>query len=152
MVFPWQSSAVVIWGTRLRDDWYRRLIGADPVLDEHRRWVPSHRVHDQWHPPRQHPEDVHVALDRGATGYRPGHSWLDVPVYDHKGRIRHDGGVVRDAPGMYLLGANVLRRRRSSYIHGAEQDTADLAAHLHGYLDTRAAFPRLHLARPSVSA
>jgi putative flavoprotein involved in K+ transport len=70
-----------------------------------------------------------------ATGYRPDYSWLDVPVLDHKGRIRHDGGVVRDAPGMYLLGANVLRRRRSSFIHGAERDTEDLAEHLTGYLD-----------------
>ncbi|MDP9463902.1 MAG: NAD(P)-binding domain-containing protein, partial [Actinomycetota bacterium] len=36
-----------------------------------------------------------------ATGYRPDYSWLDVPVLDRKGRIRHDGGVVSDAPGMY---------------------------------------------------
>ena len=70
-----------------------------------------------------------------ATGYRPDYSWLDVPVLDRKGRTRHDGGVVRDAPGMYLLGANVLRRRRSSFINGAEQDTADLADHLAAYLD-----------------
>jgi putative flavoprotein involved in K+ transport len=70
-----------------------------------------------------------------ATGYRPDYSWLDVPVLDRKGRIRHDGGVVRDAPGMYLLGANVLRRRRSSFINGAEQDTADLTDHLAAYLD-----------------
>ena len=70
-----------------------------------------------------------------ATGYRPDYSWLDIPVLDRKGRIRQDGGVVRDAPGMYLLGANVLRRRRSSFINGAEQDTADLADHLAGYLD-----------------
>ena len=71
-----------------------------------------------------------------ATGYRPDHSWLDVPVFDHRGRIRHDGGVVRDAPGMYLLGANLLRRRRSSFIHGAESDTEDLSSHLHSYLDS----------------
>ena len=70
-----------------------------------------------------------------ATGYRPDYSWLDVPVLDRKGRIRHDGGVVTDAPGMYLLGANLLRRRRSSFINGAEADTAELAAHLHTYLD-----------------
>ena len=70
-----------------------------------------------------------------ATGYRPDYSWLDVPVLDRKGRIRHDGGVVRDAPGMYLVGVNVLRRRRSSFINGAEQDTADLADHLAMYLD-----------------
>ena len=28
-----------------------------------------------------------------ATGYRPDYSWLDVPVLDRKGQIRHDGGV-----------------------------------------------------------
>ena len=32
-----------------------------------------------------------------ATGYRPDYSWLDVPVLDRKGRIRHDGGVVEGA-------------------------------------------------------
>ena len=72
-----------------------------------------------------------------ATGYRPDHAWLDVAVLDHRGRIRHDGGVVTDAPGMYLLGANLLRRRRSSYISGADADTAELATHLHGHLDHR---------------
>ena len=29
-----------------------------------------------------------------ATGFRPDYSWLDVPVLDRKGRLRHDGGVV----------------------------------------------------------
>ncbi|HEY5874177.1 MAG TPA: hypothetical protein VIT64_02705, partial [Ilumatobacteraceae bacterium] len=51
-------------------------------------------------------------------------------------RIRHDGGVVRDAPGMYLLGANFLRRRRSSFIHGAESDTDELSSHLQRHLDS----------------
>ncbi len=70
-----------------------------------------------------------------ATGYRPDYRWLDVPVLDRKGRIRHDGGVVTGAPGMYVLGASLLRRRRSSYINGAAADTAELAAHLHRHLD-----------------
>ncbi|MDP6081300.1 MAG: NAD(P)-binding domain-containing protein, partial [Arenicellales bacterium] len=56
-----------------------------------------------------------------ATGFHPDYDWLHVPVFDRKGRIRHDGGVV-DAPGMYLLGVNFLRRRKSSFIHGAEDD------------------------------
>ncbi len=38
-----------------------------------------------------------------ATGFRPDYSWLDVPVLDEKGRLRHDGGVV-DSPGLYALG------------------------------------------------
>jgi len=45
-----------------------------------------------------------------ATGYRPDYSWLEVPVVDRKGRLRHDGGVV-SLPGMYLMGTQFLRRR-----------------------------------------
>jgi putative flavoprotein involved in K+ transport len=64
-----------------------------------------------------------------ATGYRPDYSWLDVPVLDRKGRIRHDGGVLA-APGMYVMGLPFMRRRKSSFIDGAGEDAADLAAHL----------------------
>ena len=49
-------------------------------------------------------------------------------MLDHKGRLRHDGGIA--APGLYALGLNFMRRRRSSYIHGAEDDVRDLTAHL----------------------
>jgi putative flavoprotein involved in K+ transport len=71
-----------------------------------------------------------------ATGYRADYSWLDVPVLDAKGRLRHDGGVV-DAPGLYAMGLTFMRRRKSSFIHGAEDDARDLAAHLWQYLDGR---------------
>jgi putative flavoprotein involved in K+ transport len=73
-----------------------------------------------------------------ATGYRPDHRWVDLPVFDHRGRIRHRGGVVDDAPGVYVLGLNVLRRRRSTFIGGAAGDTAELADHLHRQLDKTA--------------
>ncbi len=64
-----------------------------------------------------------------ATGCRPDFSWLDVPVFDHRGRLLHDGGVTR-WPGLYVLGLPMLRRRRSTYLDGARCDAADLAAHL----------------------
>jgi putative flavoprotein involved in K+ transport len=64
-----------------------------------------------------------------ATGFRPDFSWLDVPVFDHRGRLQHDGGVTR-WPGLYVLGLPMLRRRRSTYLDGARSDAADLAAHL----------------------
>ena len=64
-----------------------------------------------------------------ATGVRPDFSWLDVPVFDHRGRLLHDGGVAR-WPGLYALGLPLLRRRRSTYIDGARADAEDLAAHL----------------------
>jgi putative flavoprotein involved in K+ transport len=72
-----------------------------------------------------------------ATGFRPDYSWLDVPVLDRKGFIRHDGGVA-EFPGIYVLGLPFLRRRKSSFIHGAEDDARDICDHLCQYLDETA--------------
>jgi putative flavoprotein involved in K+ transport len=72
-----------------------------------------------------------------ATGFRPDHSWLDIPVRDRTGHIRHDGGVVTGAPGLYVLGMPVLRTRASTYIHGAGADSEALAGHLHSFLGSR---------------
>ena len=68
-----------------------------------------------------------------ATGFRPDYAWLDVPVVDEKGRLRHDGGAV-ESPGLYALGLPVLRRRKSTFIHGIEEDARDVIDHLGGYL------------------
>jgi putative flavoprotein involved in K+ transport len=65
-----------------------------------------------------------------ATGFRPDLSWVELPVFDEAGRLAHDGGVVVGADGVYFLGATFLRRRKSSFIHGAADDTCDLADHL----------------------
>jgi putative flavoprotein involved in K+ transport len=64
-----------------------------------------------------------------ATGFRPDFSWVDVPVFDHRGRLLHEGGVTR-WPGLYVLGLPMLRRRRSTYLDGARCDAADLSVHL----------------------
>lgn len=71
-----------------------------------------------------------------ATGFRPDLSWVDLPVFGPGGGLHHDGGVC-GAPGVYALGSTFLRRRRSSFIHGAAADTADLADHLAGHLSGR---------------
>ena len=73
-----------------------------------------------------------------ATGFRPDYSWLDVPVLDRKGQLRHDGGVV-ESPGMYLMGIQFLRRRKSALIDGAGDDARDLSDHLASYLDGQVA-------------
>jgi len=70
-----------------------------------------------------------------ATGFRPDFSWLQMPVFDARGRLRHDGGVV--APGLYVLGLNFMRRRKSSFIHGAEDDVRELGEQLLAGLDLR---------------
>ena len=79
--------------------------------------------------------DLRSGRDRHRSSGRPAtariYSWLDLPVFDRKGRIRHDGGDRRRRmPGLYLLGANLLRTRRSSYIDGAAPTPRRLAEHL----------------------
>jgi len=68
-----------------------------------------------------------------ATGFRPDYSWLDVPVLDRKGKLIHDGGVVA-SPGLYTLGLTFLRKRKSSFIHGAQDDATHITQHLSAYL------------------
>lgn len=94
--------------------------------------------------PTRAPESPRLSLDLAsgeirsivwATGFRPDYRWLDVPgVLDRKGRLIHDGGVV-NAPRLYAIGLPVLRRRKSTFIHGAEDDARDLVAHLAASLD-----------------
>ncbi len=74
-----------------------------------------------------------IATILWATGGRPDYSWLDVDVLDAKGRLRHDGGVV-DSPGLYALGLPVLRRRRSTFLHGVDDDAHAVVEHLAGHL------------------
>lgn len=96
-------------------------------------------------PPTRVPESTRLQLDlrRGeiraivwATGFRPDYGWLDVPVVDAKGQLRHEGGVV-DSPGLYALGLPVLRRRRSTFINGIEDDAREVIDHLARYLAVR---------------
>jgi putative flavoprotein involved in K+ transport len=72
-----------------------------------------------------------------ATGYRPDYRWLEVPVLDHKGMIRHDGGIT-SSPGLYLMGAPFMRRRKSTLIDGAGDDARELSGHLASYIGARA--------------
>jgi putative flavoprotein involved in K+ transport len=69
-----------------------------------------------------------------ATGFRPDYRWLDLPVFNFRGEIEHEGGVVRGAPGVYAIGLPVLRRRKSTFIIGAQDDARELAAHLVRFL------------------
>ena len=117
------------------------------LLDTFDDWARSHSRDAEVGPPERFepsrvPAASRLALDLRsgeirsiiwATGFRPDYSWLDVPVVDRKGHLRHDGGVV-DAPGLYAIGLPVLRRRKSTFIHGAEDDARELIDHLARYL------------------
>jgi putative flavoprotein involved in K+ transport len=68
-----------------------------------------------------------------ATGFRRLYPWLQVPVLDARGEIRHEGGVT-PSPGLYVIGLYFLRRRKSSFIDGVGDDAIELTAHLATYL------------------
>lgn len=119
----------------LIDEWARSN-GVDGTVEPPHRLQPT-RVEDA--PPLgMDLASGKIATIVWAAGYRPDYSWLEVPVLDRKGMIRHDGGVV-DVPGLYLMGATFLRRRKSTLIDGAGDDARDLSAHLASYLDARVA-------------
>ena len=121
------------------------------LLDTIDEWATETGLDGEVSDPERHEptfidENPQLTLDLGsgeietvvwATGYRSDYSWLEVPVLDRKGEIRHDGGIVRDAPGLYRIGLNFLRRRKSSFIHGAGDDARDLTSHLANYLSSR---------------
>ncbi len=69
-----------------------------------------------------------------ATGYRPNHSWMDVPVFDARGHLRHNNGAC-PSPGLFVLGLPVLRRRRSHHIAGADVDTQHISSLIHQHLN-----------------
>jgi putative flavoprotein involved in K+ transport len=68
-----------------------------------------------------------------ATGYRPHHPWLHVPVLDAGGAIRQYRGVT-PAPGLYVVGQRFQHRRDSGFIDGAQYDSAAVVDHLCGNL------------------
>jgi putative flavoprotein involved in K+ transport len=114
----------------LFDEW-AQVEGLDGDFDAPERYAPT-----------QVPQRPRLQLDLRSgeirtilwsTGFRPDYRWLEVPVLDRKGQLRHDGGVV-ESPGLYALGLPVLRRRKSTFIHGIEDDAREVIDHLAGFL------------------
>jgi putative flavoprotein involved in K+ transport len=112
------------------DEW-ARAAGLDPELDPPERLAPTEVPRSpRWRIDLRSGEIRTVVW---ATGFRPDYGWLDVPVLDAKGHLRHDGGVV-ESPGLYALGLPVLRRRKSTFIYGIEDDAREVIDDLDGYL------------------
>jgi putative flavoprotein involved in K+ transport len=112
------------------DEWARAQ-GRDAEVDPPERFAPTHAPDSaRWQLDLRSGE---IAAIVWATGFRPDYGWLDVPVVDAKGRLHHEGGVL-DSPGLYALGLPVLRRRRSTFIHGIEDDAREVIDHLAHYL------------------
>ena len=64
-----------------------------------------------------------------ATGYRPDHSWIDLPVFDPDGSVRHRRGVT-DVAGLYFLGLSWQHTRGSALLGWVHDDAEFIAARI----------------------
>jgi putative flavoprotein involved in K+ transport len=69
-----------------------------------------------------------------ATGYRPDYSWIDLPVFDPDGRLRHRRGVT-DVPGLYFLGLTWQHTRGSALIGWVKDDAEFIAEQIASFQD-----------------
>jgi putative flavoprotein involved in K+ transport len=72
-----------------------------------------------------------------ATGYRPDYSWIDLPVFDPGGRLRHRRGVT-DVPGLYFLGLTWQHTRGSALLGWVKDDAEFIAEQIEALQEARA--------------
>jgi putative flavoprotein involved in K+ transport len=63
------------------------------------------------------------------TGFHPGFSWIDLPVFGEKEPM-HERGIVAKEPGLYFVGLHFLYAASSGQIHGVERDAKYVVQHL----------------------
>jgi len=61
------------------------------------------------------------------TGFHPGFSWIDLPVFGPDGEPRHERGLVPGQPGLFFVGLHFLYALSSTMIHGVGRDAARIA-------------------------
>jgi len=72
------------------------------------------------------------------TGFDPGSSFIDLPVFDDQGQPRHQRGVASDEPGLYFVGLAFLYAMSSTMVHGVGRDAAFIAKTIAGRVAQRA--------------
>ena len=71
-----------------------------------------------------------------ATGYRPDYSWIDLPVFDSDGRLRHRRGLT-DVPGLFFLGLTWQHTRGSALIGWVKDDAEFIAQQINALQEAR---------------
>lgn len=61
------------------------------------------------------------------TGFHPGFSWIDLPVFGADGDPQHEAGIVTSEPGLYFVGLHFLYALSSAMIHGVGRDAQRIA-------------------------
>jgi putative flavoprotein involved in K+ transport len=64
------------------------------------------------------------------TGWRPGFSWIDLPIFGDRQEPVHDRGIVESEPGLYFVGLHFLYSITSETIAGHQRDAKHITDHL----------------------
>ena len=64
-----------------------------------------------------------------STGFDPGWSWIDLPVFGATGP-RQERGVATDLPGLYFLGIPFVYAVSSAMVQGVGRDAEYVARHI----------------------
>jgi putative flavoprotein involved in K+ transport len=75
-----------------------------------------------------------------ATGFRLDHSWIDAPVFDNAGRVRHRRGVT-ESPGLYFLGLSWQHTRGSALLGWVKDDAEHIAGQIASFRPRQPAKP-----------
>ena len=65
-----------------------------------------------------------------STGFAPGFSWIDLPVFDEAGDVIHTRGVVEEVPGLYFVALKFLYSVLSDTLFAIGRDTGYVVNHL----------------------
>ena len=83
------------------------------------------------------------------TGFHPGFSWIDLPVFGEHGEPTHERGVVPTEPGLYFVGLHFLYAMSSTMIHGVGRDAERVA---NAIAKRSRGAPAAHERRPELAA
>jgi putative flavoprotein involved in K+ transport len=64
------------------------------------------------------------------TGFRPGFSWIDLPVLGEREEPLHQRGIVATEPGLYFVGLKFLYAATSDTVTGVGRDAERVAKHI----------------------
>jgi len=76
------------------------------------------------------------------TGFRPGFSWIDLPIFAEHGEPAHVRGEVQSVPGLYFVGLNFQFAATSDTVTGVKRDAQHVARRLLSRVRARASAPQ----------
>lgn len=75
-------------------------------------------------------EALHPRVIIWCTGFTTNHRWIDLPVFDAHGGVRHTRGVASGVDGLYFLGLRFQHRMTSTLLGGVGNDATFVAEHI----------------------